>query len=91
MGVRPNNPAKSLESFVNEGSSFTLATSSLWPVVLVLVLGAIPPSLRAAEDPLPSWNEGAAKQAILEFVKATTDAASPVFVPPEARIATFLD
>jgi phosphoglycolate phosphatase-like HAD superfamily hydrolase len=58
-------------------------------VVLVLVLGAIPPSLRAAEDPLPSWNEGAAKEAILEFVKATTDVASPVFVPPEARIATF--
>jgi phosphoglycolate phosphatase-like HAD superfamily hydrolase len=43
----------------------------------------------AAEDPLPSWNEGPAKQAILDFVKATTDAASPTFVPPEARVATF--
>ena len=30
-----------------------------------------------------------AKQAIVEFVKATTDQASPKFVPPEARIATF--
>ena len=40
-------------------------------------------------DPLPSWNEGAAKTAIVEFVKATTDTASPKFVPPEARIATF--
>ena len=38
---------------------------------------------------LPSWNEGAAKTAIIEFVKATTDTASPKFVPPEARIATF--
>ena len=42
-----------------------------------------------ATDPLPSWNEGAAKTAIVEFVNATTDTASPKFVPPEARIATF--
>ena len=42
-----------------------------------------------AQDPLPSWNEGPAKQAIVEFVKATTDKASPKFVPPEERIATF--
>jgi hypothetical protein len=40
-------------------------------------------------DPLPSWNDGAAKKAIVEFVKTTTDKASPKFVPPEARIATF--
>jgi hypothetical protein len=58
-------------------------------IVLVLVLEVTSSNLRAAEDPLPSWNEGAAKQAILDFVKATTDAASPTFVPPEARIATF--
>jgi phosphoserine phosphatase len=42
-----------------------------------------------AQDPLPSWNDGPAKQAILAFVKTTTDLASPKFVPPEARIATF--
>jgi phosphoserine phosphatase len=40
-------------------------------------------------DPLPSWNDGPAKKAIVDFVKATTDKASPKFVPPEARIATF--
>jgi len=40
-------------------------------------------------DPLPSWNDTAAKQAIVEFVRTTTDKASPQFVPPEARIATF--
>ena len=40
-------------------------------------------------DPLPSWNNGAAKQAIIDFVQATTDASSPKFVPQEARIATF--
>src|SRR6478735_4191596 len=44
---------------------------------------------RAQTDPLPSWNDGAAKQAILSFVKETTDAASARFVPPADRIATF--
>src|SRR5262245_65807111 len=43
----------------------------------------------AETDPLPSWNDGAAKKAIVEFVHATTDKASPKFVPPEERIATF--
>jgi hypothetical protein len=43
----------------------------------------------SATEVLPSWNEGAAKQAIVDFVKATTDPSSPNFVPPEARIATF--
>ena len=43
----------------------------------------------AQTDPLPSWNDGPAKQAIVEFVHSTTDQASPQFVPPEARIATF--
>jgi phosphoglycolate phosphatase-like HAD superfamily hydrolase len=43
----------------------------------------------ATSNELPSWNDGAAKQAIVDFVKATTDPSSPNFVPPEARIATF--
>jgi phosphoglycolate phosphatase-like HAD superfamily hydrolase len=38
---------------------------------------------------LPSWNEGAAKSAIVEFVKATTTNGSPRFVPAAERIATF--
>jgi phosphoglycolate phosphatase-like HAD superfamily hydrolase len=58
-------------------------------IVLVLALGVARSNVSAAEDPLPSWNEGPAKQAVLDFVKATTDAASPSFVPPEARVTTF--
>jgi phosphoserine phosphatase len=42
-----------------------------------------------AADPLASWNDGPAKQAIVDFVKTTTTQGSPQFVPPEARIATF--
>jgi haloacid dehalogenase-like hydrolase len=43
----------------------------------------------AQTDPLPSWNDGAAKKAIVEFVKTTTEKASPNFVALEARIAVF--
>ena len=43
----------------------------------------------AADDPLSSWNDGTAKQAILDFVKRVTDSGGPSFVPPEQRIATF--
>jgi phosphoglycolate phosphatase-like HAD superfamily hydrolase len=49
---------------------------------------------RAAAQPtqaaaLPSWNDGPAKQAVIEFVHAITDQAGPKFVPPEDRVATF--
>jgi phosphoglycolate phosphatase-like HAD superfamily hydrolase len=43
----------------------------------------------AQTDPLPSWNDGPAKQAIVGFVQATTTQGSPNFVPPAERIATF--
>ena len=43
----------------------------------------------ASAEALASWNDGPAKKAILEFVKATTEKSSPKFVPPEERIATF--
>src|SRR5262245_56589219 len=42
-----------------------------------------------AQDQLPSWNDGPAKQAILDFVKATTTQGGPQFVAPEARVAAF--
>ena len=43
----------------------------------------------AQTDPLPSWNDRPAKHAIVEFVHGTADQASPQFMPPEERIATF--
>jgi haloacid dehalogenase-like hydrolase len=51
-------------------------------------LGAAGPA-GAETDPLPSWNDGPAKNAILKFVRATTDPSSPNFVAPDDRIATF--
>lgn len=43
----------------------------------------------ARGEPLASWNDGASKQAIVEFVRTATDKTNPKFVPPEGRIATF--
>ena len=43
----------------------------------------------AQSDWLPSWNDGAVKQAISKFVQATTDPKNAQFVPPDQRIATF--
>ena len=55
----------------------------------VAVLGATSRLSRAAEDPLPSWNDGPAKEAVLAFVRDTTDKSSPKYVEPADRIATF--
>lgn len=38
---------------------------------------------------LPSWNDGPAKQGIINFVKRVTTNGSPDFVPPAERIAVF--
>jgi phosphoglycolate phosphatase-like HAD superfamily hydrolase len=59
-----------------------------------LLLGAVASTglagrAKAQSDPLPSWNDAPAKEAILKFVRATTDSSSPNFVPPPERIATF--
>jgi phosphoglycolate phosphatase-like HAD superfamily hydrolase len=55
-------------------------------VAMLAVLVAIP---CAAQDPLPSWNDGPAKKAILEFVAAVTDEKGKDYVELADRIATF--
>jgi phosphoglycolate phosphatase-like HAD superfamily hydrolase len=47
------------------------------------------PAPAAVANPLPSWNEGPARTAILGFVEAVSSQGSPEFVPPSQRIATF--
>src|ERR687892_549950 len=56
-------------------------------VVLVAVALGMPAG--AQDDPLPSWNDGAAKSAIVDFVEAVTTGGGPDYVPPGERIATF--
>ena len=40
-------------------------------------------------DPLPSWNDGSTKEAILSYIKDITNTESPNFIPISERIATF--
>ena len=47
------------------------------------------PKNAQADDPLPSWSDGGAKQSIVDFVGKVTKSGSPDFLPPEERIATF--
>ena len=61
----------------------------LHPIFTVLVAPLNSQTLIHAQDPLPSWNDGTAKQAILAFVKEVTEKSSPKYVAPEDRIATF--
>lgn len=69
-------------SFIDSFSTFTRSLA-----LAALLALAVPAD--AQTDPLPSWNDGAAKQAIIGFVTDTTTPASPQFVPPAERIATF--
>ncbi len=68
-----------------------LASSAFLAAVLAVALaaGLSSPARAQAADPLPSWNAGATRSAILDFVKATTTPGGPDFVPPADRIATF--
>jgi len=52
-----------------------------------LVFGGL--ATAQTRDPLPSWNDGEAKQSIIAFVAQVTKAGSPDFVPHSERIAVF--
>jgi hypothetical protein len=53
------------------------------------LLGAVSDVSVAFDDQLPSWNKGPAKDAILTFVKETTEKSSAKYVEPKDRIVTF--
>jgi phosphoglycolate phosphatase-like HAD superfamily hydrolase len=73
----------------------TVSSINRRTLLATLALPALPAGLtttaraQEAANKLDSWNDGPAKQAIIDFVRATTDRSSPKFVPPPERIATF--
>jgi phosphoglycolate phosphatase-like HAD superfamily hydrolase len=72
--------------------SRTLLTAVLLSSAVLCGLTALlaaPPNAGAPEPNLPSWNEGASKQAIMEFVGKVTRQEGPDYVPPAKRIAAF--
>jgi phosphoserine phosphatase len=58
-------------------------------IAIGLLVAIASPAAALAQDPLPSWNDGAAKKAIVDFVKSTTTQGGSSFVPQAERIATF--
>jgi phosphoglycolate phosphatase-like HAD superfamily hydrolase len=61
----------------------------LLPALSTALLSSSAQAQTTPSAPLASWNDVAAKQAILDFVHATIDQSSSKFVPPEERIACF--
>ncbi len=51
--------------------------------------GNQPQPAQSGADPLPSWNEGVAKQAIVTFLNTVSDPNNPDYLPPADRVATF--
>jgi hypothetical protein len=66
----------------------TLRKQILIAAALVCAL-AMTTTIAHAADALPSWNDGAAKKSIVEFVEKVTKEGGPDFVPPAERIAVF--
>ncbi len=63
---------------------------TLLPVfALGFVLTSASLAIAQTVDPLSSWNDGKAKQSIIEFVAKVTTKGAPDFVPPAERIAVF--
>src|SRR5437667_439489 len=65
-----------------------MKTRTILVAALVSAL-AFTATIAQAQDPLPSWNDGATKKSITDFVAKVTTEGSSDFVPPEERIATF--
>lgn len=63
-------------------------TQNLTAIALVCAL-SLTTTIAHAVDALPSWNDGAAKKSIVEFVTKVTGQDSPDFVPITERIAVF--
>jgi len=72
---------------VNPGRAGMAAMLALRLAVAVLI-ACLPASTRAA-DGLPSWNDGSAKSAIVDFVQRVTKEGGPDFVKPAERVAVF--
>jgi phosphoserine phosphatase len=79
-------------------NSFVVGLSRRTMLTALAMLPAVSGSLLAVStsaqtlisgSPLPSWNDGEAKQAILDFVRVTTDRANPNYIVPEERLAVF--
>ncbi len=83
------------QKLVNHGAAMNLNQHRTWSgfrffmLTFAGIFAAFFLSASYAADPLQSWNDGAAKTAILEFVAAVTEKGNKDYVDPSRRIATF--
>jgi len=67
----------------------SIAIASIFILLVAMAVDENEEKSAPAADPLPSWNEGSTKDAIMDFVTNTTNESHPDYVPAEERIATF--
>ena len=79
---------KPIAQFTRIDRRVLLSSLAMLPLLSAL-LRSTSALAQAQGDPLPSWNEGATKASILDFVARVTTQGGPYFVPVEQRIATF--
>ncbi len=70
-------------------SDFAARRQTLWVQLIAFLLVLLSAGYAQAADPLPSWNDGAAKSAIIDYVTKVATPGSTAFVPVEERIAVF--
>jgi phosphoglycolate phosphatase-like HAD superfamily hydrolase len=81
--IKRRRQGEANETTMKPTSRALLAVAILATTLVAAVLPA------TAQDPLPSWNDGASKTAIVDFVGKVTRQGGPDYVPPAERIATF--
>jgi phosphoglycolate phosphatase-like HAD superfamily hydrolase len=65
------------------------SVSRLKAIAFAVTASVLAAAVVRAQDPLPSWNDRLAKNAIVTFVETTTNPSSAAFVPPAERVAAF--
>lgn len=62
---------------------------AFWSAIAAYLFILLSAGLAQAADPLPSWNDGEAKTAIIDYVTKVASEGQPGFVPVEERVAVF--
>src|SRR5215467_12316020 len=83
MRYTPTSDSQTCSSYARFVSQHALLST----ILIATIVCAVPAV--AQTDPLPSWNDTAAKKAIVDFVGRITKEGSPDFVKPDDRFATF--
>src|SRR5258705_1208185 len=84
------NLTSSRSTAMGTGHRFAFSRRTVFAMLAFALGGWTSASAQApTPDPLPSWNDRAAKSAIIDFVARVTRETSADFVPAPARIATF--